>query len=112
MSAERALQRSVLCKEACFAKDSVLQRRVLCKEALQRSAQEARSAKKRALQRSVLCKEACSKDRSAKKRALQRSVLCKDPEADWPPFPQKLLLASKQKQTTGENAPTKKKLGP
>ena len=90
MSAERALQRSVLCKEACSAKDSVLQRsaqrRVLCKEAcsakkraLQRSVlcKEARkgecSAKKRALQRSVLCKEACS----AKKRALQRSVLCK-----------------------------------
>ena len=63
---KRALQRSVLCKEACSAKKRALQRRVLCKEAC--------SAKKRALQRSVLCKEACS----AKKRALQRRVLCKE----------------------------------
>ena len=62
---KRALQRSVLCKEACSAKKRAVQRRVLCKEAC--------SAKKRALQKSVLCKEACS----AKKRALQRRVLCR-----------------------------------
>ena len=132
MSAERALQRSVLCKEACSAKESALQRsaqrRVLCKEAcsakkraLQRSVlcKEARFAKKRALQRSALCKEACS----AKKRALQRSVLCKGacsaktrkltgppspftaPEADWP----SCLPQNKNRRRTD---PTPKLTGP
>ena len=80
---ERALQKSVLCKGACSAKKRALQRSVLCKgecsakeRALQRSVlcKEACSAKKRALQRRVLCKEACS----AKERALQRRVLCKE----------------------------------
>ena len=93
-----ALQRRVLCKEACSAEESALQRSVLCRgesakeSALQRSvlcrgecsAKESAlqrrvlcrgecSAKKHALQRSVVCKGECS----AKKRALQRSVLCK-----------------------------------
>ena len=58
-----ALCKGVLCKEA-LQKKCALQRRVLCKEAC--------SAKKCALQRRVLCKEACS----AKKCALQRRVLC------------------------------------
>ena len=86
---KRALQRSVLCKEACSAKGAcsakkcAVQRSVLCKEAcsdqeraMQRSVlcTGACSAQEHALTRSVLCKGACC----AEERALQRSVLCKE----------------------------------
>ena len=66
ISFEDALQRSVLCKEACSAKERALQRSVLCKGAC--------SAKESALQRSVLCRGECCAEESA----LQRSVLCKE----------------------------------
>ena len=71
----------MLCKGAFSAKEralqrSALQRRVLCEEACsakERACKGACSAKEGALQRRVLCKEACS----AKESALQGRVLCK-----------------------------------